>query len=117
MNEPGHPDQNGERTPFKRELLEQGPHALIARLHVLLAETLRCLDDGRLDKARGKVAYADFQIRELTALLQVSGATTDVNAVDPVVQRGTNGLRATTPLSSPTVPAPGEAPPPETTDA
>jgi hypothetical protein len=51
-------------------------------------------------------------------LSRVLGATTDAIAVDPVPERGTDGLRATEGLSSLTVTTtslpPGAAPPPET---
>lgn len=38
--------------------------AVKARLHVLLAEALRCLDDGRMDRVRAKLVYADFLLQE-----------------------------------------------------
>lgn len=40
---------------------------LQAKLHTLLAEALRCLEDGRLDAARRKVAYADALVHDLAA--------------------------------------------------
>ena len=40
---------------------------LIARLHVLLAESLRCLTDGNLVAVRRKVGYADVLVCELEA--------------------------------------------------
>ena len=54
-----------------------------AQLHVLLAEVLRCLEDGRLDAVRRKVAYADVLVCEL-----------EEDSLDPTDCEGSNHHRA-----------------------
>ena len=56
------------------EPVEPSAADVIARLHVLIAEALRCLDAGRADATRGKLAYADYLLRELAAKRPTPGA-------------------------------------------
>lgn len=44
---------------------DRARHDAAARVHVLLAEALRCLEDGLTDAVRRKVAYADALVCDL----------------------------------------------------
>jgi hypothetical protein len=64
--------------PSTREALREN----FGRVHVLLAEALRCLDDAQFASVRRKVAYADVLVCELEAL-----AASDVSAEPPSQER------------------------------
>jgi hypothetical protein len=39
----------------------------IEKMHVLIAEIMRCIDNGRKSRAIGKLAYLDFMVSALSA--------------------------------------------------
>jgi hypothetical protein len=62
------------------------PAQLVERMHVLLAEALRCQKDQRPSAVRRKVAYADVLLCELAAALAVAPSAPDAAlAVRPPV--------------------------------
>ena len=50
-------------------------------VHVLIAEAVRCLDDDRAEATRGKLAYADYLLRELAAKLSTRGESSPPKAI------------------------------------
>jgi len=49
----------------------------IRRLHILMAEALRCLEEGKSAAVRRKIGYADLLLCELEALLASQRALTE----------------------------------------
>jgi hypothetical protein len=93
----------------------------LAPMIVAAQEELSALCNGKrfrmsipVEDSDSDMVIGDALRHSLAFVRAALGVTTDANAVDPVPEKGTDGLRAPQPLSSPTVPTP---PAPQDVDA